>query len=220
MFNPDEPRSMLEMHFKCILMCIYWLQIEWMFIPKVNDKVLTIKSMFHGHRIVSLIEMHFLIRFLSSVSSEPCRTTWTDIRFGRIVGGSDAAHGSTPYIASLTRRGGHFCGWSNGIQLQFPIHNHWFCCRRYHRQRAMASDGGALRMHVSITLELGHSAISNKTDCVFQRIRWNNAGTSDTGGVGTARNIGPQKHCDGKCESWTTVRNRAAIDCRSSELRL
>lgn len=31
-------------------------------------------------------------------------------RDSRIVGGSDAEIGETPYIASLTRRGGHFCG--------------------------------------------------------------------------------------------------------------
>lgn len=42
------------------------------------------------------------------VSSVPCQVG--KMRDGRIVGGTNALRGSIPYIASLTRRGGHFCG--------------------------------------------------------------------------------------------------------------
>lgn len=45
------------------------------------------------------------------MSSLPCHISNGKLnRHGRIVGGSDAVRGSIPYIASLTRRGGHFCG--------------------------------------------------------------------------------------------------------------
>lgn len=45
------------------------------------------------------------------MSSVPCRAIENDgFRNGRIVGGANAIRGSIPYIASLTRRGGHFCG--------------------------------------------------------------------------------------------------------------
>lgn len=45
------------------------------------------------------------------MSSVPCRMADKDgFRNGRIVGGVPVVRGSVPYIASLTRRGGHFCG--------------------------------------------------------------------------------------------------------------
>lgn len=38
----------------------------------------------------------------------PCLKLAT--RDSRVVGGIDAERGETPFIISLTRRGGHFCG--------------------------------------------------------------------------------------------------------------
>lgn len=55
-----------------------------------------------------------LCNMIHSVSSVPCGSISiagkSTIRDGRIVGGTNAVRGSIPYIASLTRRGGHFCG--------------------------------------------------------------------------------------------------------------
>lgn len=49
-----------------------------------------------------------------SVSSVSCATLSSEMasRYGRIVGGENAMRGTLPFIASLTRRGGHFCGAS------------------------------------------------------------------------------------------------------------
>lgn len=53
--------------------------------------------------------------FKSLDPSVPCLKLRRD---GRVVGGVDSERGETPFIVSLTRRGGHFCG---GIVLN----NHW-----------------------------------------------------------------------------------------------
>ncbi|XP_031622055.1 trypsin-1-like isoform X2 [Contarinia nasturtii] len=45
-----------------------------------------------------------------SLSSAPCQAI--NIRDGRIIGGTNAVRGSMPFMASLTRRGGHYCGAS------------------------------------------------------------------------------------------------------------
>lgn len=64
------------------------------------------------------IVLNYCFRFLlwhaNTVSSVPCKSISMPIsngfRNGRIVGGVSATRASIPYIASLTRRGGHFCG--------------------------------------------------------------------------------------------------------------
>lgn len=48
----------------------------------------------------------------NSVSSESCLKAKPKILLGRIVGGQLTEPGEIPYIVSLTRRGGHFCGAS------------------------------------------------------------------------------------------------------------
>jgi secreted trypsin-like serine protease len=49
----------------------------------------------------------FVFVFFSAAPSLPCLKLTRD---SRVVGGSDAAQGQTPFIASLTKRGSHFCG--------------------------------------------------------------------------------------------------------------
>lgn len=44
------------------------------------------------------------------MSAVPCQLASNGFRDGRIVGGTNAVRGSIPYIASVTRRGVHFCG--------------------------------------------------------------------------------------------------------------
>lgn len=63
---------------------------------------------------------HLLQICCISVSSVSCATLSAEMasRMGRIVGGDNAVRGTLPFIASLTRRGGHFCGAS-------IINNRW-----------------------------------------------------------------------------------------------
>lgn len=56
--------------------------------------------------LITIVDNADMILIYILVSSLQCE----QFRHGRVVGGSDAARGSIPYIASLTRRGGHFCG--------------------------------------------------------------------------------------------------------------
>lgn len=56
--------------------------------------------------LITIVDKADMILIGILVSSLQCE----QFRHGRVVGGSDAARGSIPYIASLTRRGGHFCG--------------------------------------------------------------------------------------------------------------
>lgn len=63
-----------------------------------------------NERNIPLIVIFFLYLVYDSVSSIPCEPLKNEFRGGRIIGGTNAIRGSIPYIASLTRRGGHFCG--------------------------------------------------------------------------------------------------------------
>lgn len=43
------------------------------------------------------------------VADVPCGRSWRG-RNSRIVGGESAVHGEFPWLVSIKRRGGHFCG--------------------------------------------------------------------------------------------------------------
>lgn len=48
-------------------------------------------------------------------------------RMGKIVGGEDAGHGEFPWLVSITRRGGHFCGGSVVTSKHVLTAGHCMC---------------------------------------------------------------------------------------------
>ncbi|XP_055703761.1 transmembrane protease serine 9-like isoform X2 [Phlebotomus papatasi] len=59
---------------------------------------------------IVLVTLCVILLPMASGKDPPRGGCFSESRTGRIVGGSDAERSEMPFIVSLTRRGGHFCG--------------------------------------------------------------------------------------------------------------
>lgn len=69
------------------------------------------RLLFRHYQLNSSVSFLFSFLFLAQVSSLPCPAAATE-RNGRVVGGTSSERNQMPFIVSLRRRGGHFCGAS------------------------------------------------------------------------------------------------------------
>lgn len=71
----------------------------------INFPLCHIANNTHTHTYITLY-----LFYIDLVSNVPCQVASNGFRDGKVVGGTNALRGSIPYIASMTRRGIHFCG--------------------------------------------------------------------------------------------------------------
>lgn len=143
----------------------------------------------------------FYLFWFDSVSSVPCRMADKDgFRNGRIVGGAPVVRGSVPYIASLTRRGGHFCGLFGNFWKIISDWHVFYVIWWFQAQQSLMSNG-YWQQHIVFAREYLYKNKHwtwyyfkmSRIHFLTQWLWWNYAAASYTGGFGVTRNIRIQK---------------------------